>query len=70
MTSKQQEHLGELAEVARGFAHSLRNPLNALGLVVDELVHERLEKEDLEKRARTLESRCGASIRPLKSFLA
>lgn len=31
------EHLAELGEVARGLAHSLRNPLHALGLTVDEL---------------------------------
>lgn len=31
------EHLAELGEVARGLAHSLRNPLNALGLSVEEL---------------------------------
>ncbi len=30
-------HLAELGEVGRGLAHSLRNPLNALGLTVDEL---------------------------------
>jgi len=31
------ERLSELSEVARGLAHTLRNPLNALGLSVDEL---------------------------------
>lgn len=30
-------HLGELGDVARGIAHTLRNPLNALGLSVEEL---------------------------------
>ncbi len=30
-------HLAELGEVGRGLAHSLRNPLNALGLTIDEL---------------------------------
>ena len=30
-------HLAELGEVGRGLAHSLRNPLNALGLTVEEL---------------------------------
>lgn len=34
------EHLSELGEVGRGFAHSLRNPLNALGLAVDELARQ------------------------------
>lgn len=31
------EHLAELGEMSRGLAHSLRNPLHALGLTVDEL---------------------------------
>ncbi len=31
------EHLGEIGEIARGLAHTLRNPLNALGLSVEEL---------------------------------
>jgi signal transduction histidine kinase len=31
------EHLSELGEVGRGLAHSLRNPLNALGLALDQL---------------------------------
>jgi len=31
------ERLSELGEVARGLAHTLRNPLNALGLSVDQL---------------------------------
>lgn len=33
----QDRHLGEIGEVARGLAHSLRNPLHALGLSVDEI---------------------------------
>lgn len=32
-----EHHLGEIGDVARGLAHSLRNPLNALGLSVEEL---------------------------------
>ena len=31
------KHLGEIGEIARGLAHTLRNPLNALGLTVEEL---------------------------------
>lgn len=31
------QHLGEIGEIARGLAHTLRNPLNALGLSVEEL---------------------------------
>lgn len=31
------QHLSELGEVGRGLAHTLRNPLNALGLSIEEL---------------------------------
>lgn len=34
---RSREHLAEIGEVARGLAHSLRNPLNALGLTLEEL---------------------------------
>jgi signal transduction histidine kinase len=34
---RERQHLSELGEVARGMAHTLRNPLNALGLSVEEL---------------------------------
>ncbi|MEM1203414.1 MAG: HAMP domain-containing sensor histidine kinase [Acidobacteriota bacterium] len=33
----EERHLGEIGDVARGLAHTLRNPLNALGLSVDAL---------------------------------
>jgi signal transduction histidine kinase len=63
------EHLSELAEVARGLAHTLRNPLNALGLAVDELA----EQGD-SARARELGERSRRQIRridgSLRSFLA
>jgi signal transduction histidine kinase len=31
------QHLGEIGEIARGLAHTLRNPLNALGLSLEEI---------------------------------
>ncbi len=34
----EQQHLSELGEVARGLAHTLRNPLNALGLSLEQWV--------------------------------
>ncbi len=36
-TADADRHLGEIGEIARGLAHTLRNPLNALGLSVEEL---------------------------------
>ncbi len=46
------QQLSELGEIARGFAHSLRNPLNTLGLAVDELATadlEQIRKQDLHQ---------------------
>lgn len=63
------EHLSELAEVARGLAHTLRNPLNALGLAVEELA-----LADDTERTRELAERSRRQIRridgSLRSFLA
>jgi signal transduction histidine kinase len=39
------QHLSELGEVARGLAHTLRNPLNALGLSVEEMAAEPVDGE-------------------------
>lgn len=63
------EHLSELGEVARGLAHTLRNPLHALGLAV-----ERLAEERDDARADEMAERCRRQIRridaSLRSFLA
>ena len=40
------EQLSELGEVGRGLAHSLRNPLNALGLALDQLAERAARGED------------------------
>jgi signal transduction histidine kinase len=34
---RQREHLAQLGDLARGLAHTLRNPLNTLGLATEEL---------------------------------
>jgi signal transduction histidine kinase len=63
------EHLSELAEVARGLAHTLRNPLNALGLAVERLAEEgdREKAAELAERSRRQIRRIDGSLR---SFLA
>lgn len=66
------EHLAELGEVARGLAHSLRNPLHALGLSVDELAAAGSvapgaggEAADLAQAARRQIQRIDRSLRTL-----
>jgi len=67
---REREHLTEIGEVARGVAHALRNPLNALGLAVDELAaaeHTRAERAAL---ARSVRGEVERIDRALRSFLA
>ena len=37
---REREHLAQLGDVSRGLAHTLRNPLNTLGLAVEELARD------------------------------
>lgn len=57
------EQLSELGEVARGLAHSLRNPLNALGLAIEQVG---APAEVVEGSRRQIRRMDGA----LRSFLA
>ncbi len=61
------KHLGEIGDIARGLAHTLRNPLNALGLSVEELAAGGAEAPELAESARRQIRRIDSS---LKSFLA
>ncbi|WP_164078313.1 sensor histidine kinase [Alteromonas facilis] len=52
---QQRNHLAELGEVARGLAHSLRNPLNTIGLTVEQMQQSDLtekEKNELALQAK------------------
>lgn len=57
------EQLAELGEVARGLAHSLRNPLNALGLAVEQAGAPAELVEGSRRQIRRMDS-------ALRSFLA
>ncbi len=63
------KHLGEIGEISRGLAHTLRNPLNALGLSVEELAAGGAggDAAELAESARRQIRRIDSS---LKSFLA
>jgi len=45
---QKQAQLSELAEITRGLAHTIRNPLNTLNLAIDELSCSKDESEKLE----------------------
>jgi signal transduction histidine kinase len=67
----EREHLFEIGEIARGLAHGLRNPLNALGLSLEELAgtanSDPAGRLELAASARRQIQRIDGSIR---SFLA
>lgn len=63
---EQDRHLGEIGEIARGLAHSLRNPLHALGLSIEEMAARDPEKEALATAARR---QIGRLDRNIRSFL-
>ena len=64
------EHFSEIGEIGRGLAHSLRNPLNAIGLTLEELAARAgnaPENQELAQGARQQIRRIDESIR---AFLA
>jgi signal transduction histidine kinase len=63
---QERQHLGEIGEISRGLAHTLRNPLNALGLSVEELASGGSESGELAESARRQIRRIDQGIR---SFL-
>lgn len=69
-----QQHLSEIGEIARGLAHSLRNPLNALGLSVDELATrgaaDAAEPTDVDELARSARKQIRRIDQSIRSFLA
>jgi len=68
------EHLSELGEVGRGLAHSLRNPLNALGLALDQLADRATAGESERRDADAVAASARRQIRridaALRGFLA
>jgi signal transduction histidine kinase len=67
---REAQHLSELGEVSRGFAHSLRNPLNALGLSVETLAEGELEEDRRQGLAATARQQIRRVDAALRSFLA
>jgi signal transduction histidine kinase len=49
---RRREHLAQLGDLARGLAHTVRNPLHTLGLAVEELAGEAAPDDDRVETAR------------------
>lgn len=63
------KHLHELGEVARGLAHSLRNPLNVIGLTIDRLAANDDKPESKAELASAARLQIQRIDRSLRSFL-
>jgi signal transduction histidine kinase len=63
----EREHLAQLGDLSRGLAHTVRNPLNTLGLAIEELALDRSDQAGLVATARAQIRRID---RWLRSFLA
>jgi signal transduction histidine kinase len=64
---REREHLAQLGDLSRGLAHTVRNPLNTLGLAVEELATGAQNRDDLVVTARSQIRRIDQWLR---SFLA
>ena len=64
------EHLSEIGEIARGLAHTLRNPLNALGLTVTEMAARAPESDDTEALVEGAQRQIRRMDGSIRSFLA
>ncbi|HSR68693.1 MAG TPA: HAMP domain-containing sensor histidine kinase [Acidobacteriota bacterium] len=70
---QQEEQLSELGQIARGFAHTIRNPLNTLGLVIEELAScppDDPRAQELAATARRQTARIDSWIRSFLSLAA
>jgi len=65
----ERRHLSELGEVARGMAHSMRNPLNALGLSVEELASKVPESADPGEHLESVRRQIRRMDQSIRSFL-
>lgn len=68
--AQERSHLTELGEIARGIAHSLRNPLHALGLSLAELAATTADPARGGELAATCSQQIETIDRTLRSFLS
>ncbi len=66
---QQQQQLAELGEVARGLAHTLRNPLNTIGLGIEHLQQSNLEYDEQTRVTRDIQNKIQHLDKTIKSLL-
>lgn len=70
---QQQQQLAELGEITRGLAHTLRNPINTIGLTIEQISQAELtdkERSDLSIQARHKINHLDNTIKALLSLAA
>ena len=65
----QQQQLVELGEVARGLAHTLRNPINTIGLAVEQIGQTALSQEQRRELARQVRQKIMHLDNTIKALL-
>ncbi len=63
------EHYRELGDISRGLAHSIRNPLNTLGLTVEELTRNDIPEERRNKLSESASRQIQRVDQWIRSFL-
>ncbi len=66
---RENDHYRELGEISRGLAYSIRNPLNTLGLAVEELVRNDLPEERRNKLVESASRQINRVDQWIRSFL-
>ncbi len=66
---EQQRQLAELGEVSRGLAHSLRNPLNTIGLAIEQIAQKSLTDTQRNEIAEQARMKITVLDRMIKSLL-
>ena len=67
---KEQAHLTEVGEMARGLAHAMRNPLHVIGLSAQRLIEEKLDDERRQELAGSVHAQVRRVDRAMRNFLA
>ena len=66
----QQQQLANLGEMTRGLAHTLRNPLNTIGLAIEQLVNHQQSEQDKRILAEQIRGKMSHLDNTIKSLLS
>lgn len=67
---QQQKQLGELNEVTRGLAHTLRNPINSIGLAIEQISQSGISQESREQLALQVRQKISRLDKTIKAMLS